>query len=465
MSRDPFLGSGKGRSFRTFLLIAIGQVVSLFGSHLTAFALGVWVFQRNGSATEFALISFFAVVPGIVLAPVSGVLADRWDRRWVMVLSDLGAGVGTIVLAVLAARGNLEVWHIYPLVALSATFASLQGPAFAAATPQLVPRKHLSRANGLVEMGSAGALLAAPLAAGALIADLGLAGIMLIDIATFVFAVSCLLFVRIPRPPASEEGSKDRGSILREAWTGWTYVSARRGMLGLLLLFTLANFSFGMVQALLTPLVLTFGTAEELGRVLAVATGGMVLGGVLMSVWGGPRRIIRAILLCFLVQGLILLLGGARPNLVLIAGAASVFTFCEPIILASSRTLWQRKVPLDLQGRVFAVRQLIAWSAMPLAFLLAGPLADFVFEPLMAADGALAPSLGALIGVGPGRGIGLLFVLIGGLILGGLALAARYRPLVRFEEEIPDALPDSDSAPDPEGASEFSQHSPRDAAG
>jgi hypothetical protein len=168
----------------------------------------------------------------------------------------------------------------------------------------------------------------------------------------------------------------------------------------------------------------------------------MVVGGVLMSVWGGPRRIIRAILLCFLVQGLILLLGGARPNLLLIAGAASVFTFCEPIILASSRTLWQRKVPLDLQGRVFAVRQLIAWSAMPLAFLLAGPLADFIFEPLMAADGTLASTVGAIIGVGPGRGIGLLFVLIGCLILAGLALAARYRPLVRFEEEIPDVLPE-----------------------
>lgn len=436
MSDEP-----RGR-LRTFVTVCAGQVASIYGSHLTAFALGVWVYQRTGSATQFAFISLFTVLPEILLSPLAGVLVDRWNPRLGMIFGDLGGGLVALVLALLAWSGQLQVWHVYPLVAAGAVFSAFQGPAFAAATTLLVPRHYLTRANGVVEMATAGTLLAAPLLAVVLLESIGLAGVILVDMASFLLAFATLLFLPFPRITASAASEAARGSLLAEARLGWSYVRERPGLIRLLVMFTVTNFSFGMVQVLLTPLVLSFASAEKLSWVLTVATAGMLTGGLVISVWAGPRRKVRAILLCFLTQGAILLLGGARPSLLLIATAAFAFTFCEPIILACSKTLWQLKTPLDLQGRVQAIRQVIAWSALPLAYGVAGPLADGVFEPLLAEGGLLASSLGSWIGVGPGRGVGLLFMVVGVLNLIVLVMALRSQRLLRLETDLPDAVDD-----------------------
>jgi MFS family permease len=421
-----------------FGAIWIGQVVSLFGSHLAGFVLGVWVYQETKSATDFSLIYFFSVLPEIALAPVAGVMVDRWDRRKVMLLGDVGAALCTAVMALLAITGRLQVWQIYPMVAMISAFQSVHFPALSSAITLLVPRRHLSRANGMVELGMSLAMVASPLVAGMLLDSIGLTRILVIDTATYAVAVITLLSVRIARPGQNAVEPGERRSLLSEAALGWSYVRQRPELIALLCVFVITNFTNGVVQVLLPPLVLSFTGADVLGMVMSAGGVGVVLGSILVSVWGGARKKVRAILCLTCVQGLILFLGVMQPQAVLVATAAFVFLFCDPIIFASSQTIWQTKVAIELQGRAFAMRRVVAWSSLPLAYISAGPLADRVFEPMMAADGRLAGTIGTIIGIGPGRGVALLFIVLGVLTLLAGVAGSRYRPLRELENRLPD---------------------------
>jgi hypothetical protein len=192
-----------------------------------------------------------------------------------------------------------------------------------------------------------------------------------------------------------------------------------------------------------TPLVLTFASAAALGTVLTVSGSGMLLGSFVMSIWGGPRRRVKGVLGFMFASGVCVMLAGLRPSVSLLALAGFCYFFSFPILNGCSQAIWQSKVAPCVQGRVFAIRRMIAWSTLPVAYLLAGPLADHIFEPLLAADGSrLAASAGRVIGVGPGRGIGLMFVLMG-LMTMLLAVCGYLYPRLRLvENELPDAIED-----------------------
>ena len=194
-----------------FILIWFGQMVSLIGSGLTGFALGVWVYQRTGSVTQLALISLFTILPGIVISPIAGTLVDRWDRRWTMLLGDCGAGLSTLALALLLFADRLELWHIYLATSVSSTCSAFQYPAYAGATTLLVPSQHLGRASGLVHLGRSVAQLISPVLAGILVVTLQIQGVILLDFATFLFALVTLLLVRFPKPKPE---TADRKSVV-----------------------------------------------------------------------------------------------------------------------------------------------------------------------------------------------------------------------------------------------------------
>lgn len=426
---------------RGFLRFVVSQTTSMFGTSLTGFALGVWVYQTTGSVTRFALISFFTMLPGILLSPLAGAYVDRWDRRWTMAVSDLGSGLCSLLLAVLLWQNALEIWHIYVLMALSSTLGAPQMLAFTASIPQLVPSSQLSRANGIFQLGSAAAEVGAPAIAGVVVAWAGVQAALLVDFLTCLVAVGLLLTVRIPRverPPAAEGLERKKGSILAEAAEGWTYIRSHRGLLALMLMFTFLNLSRGSVTVLVTPLVLAFQTPAVLGRVLSIGACGMVVGGILMTVWGGPKRRVLGIFTSIFVYGVMIFLGGLRPNVALITVSCFLLLSTGPFINGLGQALWHIKVPPGLQGRVTAMRRLFSWSALPVAFLVSGPLSDRLFEPSMAPGGSLADSAGRLFGTGPGRGIGLFLGLQGIATLVLLLVCWLYRPLRNLEEEIPD---------------------------
>lgn len=431
----------------TFLTVWLSQILCAFGNYATAFALGVAAYQSGGSVTGLALVSFFTTVPVVLMSPVAGALVDRWDRRRAMILSVIGAGSCASAMVWLVGREPLPTAAIYAVLVVSGCFQSLRWPALASSVTALVAKRNYGRASGLLQLGLSAAQALAPLVAAVLVARAGLRGVALAEVGASVVALLALLPLAIPAPPASAEGTQSKGSLGAEILSGWRYIRERPGLFGLLVLFVLSNFALGLVVVLLQPMVLGFGDMAVLGRVMSVASAGLILGGVAMAVWGGPRRRLTAILAALALQGLALIAAGARPNAISIAASAFVFLGAFSVISASSQAIWQSKVPADLQGRVFALRRTVALVALPLASLVAGPLADQVFEPLMAPGGALAASLGPWLGTGTGRGVALLSMVLGLAVLAIAAVARASRALASVES-LADAV-EEDPRPSP----------------
>jgi MFS transporter, DHA3 family, macrolide efflux protein len=441
------------RNMRTFLIIWLGELISMIGSGLSGFALGVWVFTKTQQATPFAITVLLANLPRILLAPLAGSLADRWNRRWLMILSDVGSAVTTLGAVVLLSFGDLQIWQIYLMVVLNSICGAFQEPAYTASVTMLVPKKDLARASGMMQLGQAIEPLVTPLLAGVLFAAIGLRGVFLIDFVTFFFAIGALLVVRIPQPRAENvPGSAgQRPSLWSDSLFGWRYLAQRGGLFGLLWYFALVNFLLNFAMVLLGPLVLSYGNSTSLGIVQMAAGAGMLLGSLLVSAWGGPKKRIPALIGIMAFSALALALTGLRASIYTTAAGIFLMLFGIPIASAFSQAIFQSKVAPGVQGRVFAIRSVISRSITPLAFLLAGPLADRVFGPLMLSGGALSGSpLAALLGVGPGRGIGLLF-LISAFLLLLVSAAVFFNPRIRrLEEELPDALSEEPSAaPEP----------------
>ncbi len=438
------------RGMWIFSIIWLGQLVSLLGSGVTGFALSIWVYQRTGSATQFGLIAFCGALPSILLSPLAGALVDRWNHRWTMILSGIGAGLIGLAIFLLLVTGRFEVWHIYVVSALLSTFSAFQWPAYTAATTLLVPKQYLGRAGGMVQMEQGIVQLLAPILAGLLLEIIQLQGIVLLDMAACLFALVTLLSVHFPRASATPAGKPDKDSLLHEIAYGWTYLTSQPGLLGLLMFFAVSNFLSGIVGVLFGPLVLSFASPSVFGTLLSIAGIGMLIGSLVMSVWGGPQRRIDAVFSVMLLGGLCILIAGSGPSILVVGTAAFLFFAGTPILNACTQVIFQEKVAPYVQGRIFALRGAITGASLPLAYLVAGPLADYGFEPLMVPDGPLAGSVGQLIGVGPGRGIGLMFMVMGTLTMIVTVVAYLYPRLRLVEDELSDAIPDDKASSESE---------------
>jgi len=424
----------------TFILVAVGQIVSVTGSALTGFALGAWVYQETRSTTLFSLILLFTVLPSLLFAPLAGALVDRWDRRMVMIAADSGAAVCTGLLVLLIYSGWLEIWHIYVIMGVNSIFRALQVPAYTASVSLLVPRDQLGRANGIMQLEATSSYLLSPILAGWLLDKVGIVGVMWTDLATFLFAVSIVLAVRIPRPVVSKKDSAARNSLWKDMAVGWQFISARAGFLSLMVLFGLGNYANLMTDTLMPPMLLELSSPTVLGSVLSTGGLGMLVGTLLMSAWGGPKKRIYGVLIFKTLAGLAIMGVGLFQSIPLIALATFFYYLPFPLVNGSDQAIWQRKVPPEVQGRVFSIRRMLAHSMIPLAYLTAGPLSDKVFKPLLSLNGSLASSLGQFFGVGPSRGMGLLIFLMG-LFIVVLTVMTALNPRVRnMEEELPDAV-------------------------
>ncbi len=434
------------KTMRTFFIIWAGQFISIIGSGLTGFGLAAWIFLQTGEATPFALTALFSNLPRVLLSPIAGSVADRYNRRRIMILADSAAALVTLGAAVLLFSGSLQVWHIYVIAFMGSVFGTFQEPAYRTSITMLVPKKDLARAGGIQQMGYALTSIITPMAAALLYAAIGLSGIMVIDFVTFFFAVGALLLVHIPQPKLTTkvEGEGEKPSMLRDAVFGWKFLVKRPGLFGLLWYYAAVNFFLSISGVLFGPLILSFANVEGMGMVQMVSGVAMLLGGILMSTWGGPKkRRIWGVVATIALSGVGYVMAGLLPSIILIAAGQFVILFFIPISSALSQVVWQTKVPADVQGRVFAIRAMIAYSIMPLSNLIAGPLADKVFNPLLAEGGALDGTfIASIMGTGPGRGIGLIFI-VSAFCLWAVSLYAFVNPRIRnLETEIPDAIPD-----------------------
>lgn len=433
------------REMRIFILIWIGQIVSVTGSGLTNFALNIWVLQNTNSVTQFAILVLCNTLPFVLISPVAGVVTDRFSRRWLMIVSDFCAGLCTLSMALLYATDKLEIWHIYLATACSGALLGIQWPSYNASTALLVPQKHLGRANGMNQLADGFARLVAPILSAFLLGTIELEGIIIIDFSTMLFALIPLLLLPFPElntvaQKTEETAKSEPGSFWVEVSQGWIYLKERPGLLGVVLFSGVINFLVGVFDVTAIPLGLTLASVTVTGIVFSIACSGIVISGVAMSIWGELRRYTNILFAGIFFAGLFLIVAGLRPSLFVFTPAAFFFFLTVPAINTSIFSILQKKVVPEVQGRVFALQGAVGVICLPLGYVFAGPLADRIFEPLMASDGALANSIGQIIGTGEGRGLGLLLILVGGMATLFNSIAYLYPRLRLVEEELPDVI-------------------------
>jgi MFS family permease len=415
---------------RAFALLSTGQFVSMVGSQLSAFAMGVWVFQQTGRLLDFAVLTMLALVPAIVAAPVGGALTDRFDRRRVMLCSDLAAAVAVGALALQLWLGDLQMWQIWLTVGVGSLATAVQRPAYLAAVAQLVPKPYLPQANALANLGTGVGTLIGPLAGGVLVTSLGLPGVVALDMASFVVAVTTLLLVRLPDRlfPRREEG------FVRAMAGGWRFLARRRPFLVMIAFFVPVNYLLAVAVVLVTPLVLTRSSAQTLGVVTAVGGVGAACGALAMVAWGGTKRLAHGMVGFTVVVGVGTVVMGLAPSIPVLALGLFLFWVGVTVLNAHWISIIQVKVGQDLQGRVLSVNQMLATAMMPLGFFTAPVLTDRLAAPLVGGSGPAA--LAAVLTVA-------------GVVLTAWSVAGlAYRPLRRMEDDLPDAVAGPEIADD-----------------
>jgi MFS family permease len=434
-----------------FTLVWVGQIVSVLASGMTTFAMTIYMYQQTHSATAMAFVQVAYITPFLIMSPIAGVMVDRYNRKLMMMVSDIAGGTATLVLCILYFTGHLEYWQVYVTSAIAGIGTTFQWPAYSAAISVMIPKEQYGRANGMMSLIEAGPGVVSPFLAGALIPLIQIGGILFLDTVTFGLAILALAAVFVPQPLQTEEGHAAAGGWLKEASFGFKYIFARPSLLGLQLVFFFGNLFSGIGFTLLAPMILarTAQNTVTLGSVESAASIGMVVGGIAMSAWGGLKRRAHGVLLGWIFAGLGgTILFGLGHSLAVWLPTIFIGGLFSPFINASNQSIWQAKVAPELQGRVFSARRLIAWFTNPISPIIGGTLADYVMEPAMKAQGSwLAHTMGPLFGTGPGSGMSLLITLCGIAIL-LVGVVAYTVPAIRDADT---ALPDHDVRPAAEG--------------
>lgn len=435
----PRMMKSEGKSFGKFAFIWSGQFLSVLGSAISSFGLSVWLFEKTGEATPFAISFLCAILPSLLLSPLAGSFADRKNRKKLIMLADSVDALLKVILVMLLFANKLQVWMVYPLMALSSTLGTFQSPAFSASIPMLVEENKLARANGMCQLSGAAQNMIAPVAAGALYPLLGLKGLFLIDLFSYVFAFSTIAVTKIPQPvvqTSEAEKKKMLSTSLRDFKESFLYLRSKTKLFRAVLSFSFVNFTANMALILFSPMILSLYDAGTLGVGEAVMGIAMMIGAMLATVLKAPKNDYATVYGLTTIAGVGMIIGGLSPHWGVIFTGVFLFSLFVPYVNAIVHTVLQKTVEKDMLGRVMTVVSVLCQMAMPVSAVLSGFLADQVFEPLMMPGGALAQSwVGQLLGTGVGRGIGVIYI-INGAMLAALCLCFFFRSLKK--EQQPD---------------------------
>lgn len=370
-----------GRAWkRSFFTVWGGQAISLLGSQLVQFALIWHLTIVTGSATALAMASLVGLLPQVVIGPIIGSLVDRWDRRRIMLWADFTVATATLLLAYLFASGFIQIWHIYALMFVRSVGGGFHQNSMTASTSLMVPKEQMTRIQGLNQTLNGGLnIVSAPLGA-LLIETMQLQYILAIDVATAIFAITPLLFIRIPQPARIESGESQKTSMWADIAQGFRYVVSWPGLLIIIIMATLINFLLTPASALMPLLVRAHfgGGALELGWLEASFGIGVIIGGVGLGVWGGFKRRAATAMAGITGVGLGFLIFGATPpdRFWWVLAASVLAGSMLPITNGAIGAIMQSAVDPNIQGRVFTLVSSAAMLMSPIGLIIAGPVAD-----------------------------------------------------------------------------------------
>lgn len=432
-----------------FLLIWFGQMISAIATSTTTFALYIWIIKQTSGGSSVGMMEFFFFSATLLMAPLAGMLVDRYSRKATMLVYDIASLAITVLILFLYFFDTLKVWHLYAATIIQGVGYAFQWPAYRAAISTMLPKARYVRANGMMYLLDDVPDVFSPILAGVILGPLvGLTGILVINILAFAFSITALSITDIPQTPQTAQGEKLQTVWWKDLLFGFLYIIQRPSLLGLQLIFLMGNLFFGIAlsAAVFYPMILlrTGNNAETLGFISTAGSLAAVVAGIAITAWGGIKRPLHGILLGWIISSLLgLVLLGMGQGLLIWLLAMAIESVCEPLTKVSDDTLLQRKVPPDLQGRVFGAQSLMTQIMIPFAPLIGGYLGDRVFEPVMRTQSSLANLFGPLVGTGPGAGMALLIFLCGV----GATLVGVSGYLIRSVRRLDEILPDHDELP------------------
>ncbi|MBP3428368.1 MAG: MFS transporter [Clostridia bacterium] len=414
-------------SLRPFLMLWASQGVSSMGTEMTNYALVIWVYSQNGTASSLSLLTLCSFLPTILFRFIAGALADRWNKKRIMLLSDLLAACGTLTVFALYSSSALTVIHLYAINTLLSLMNAFQVPAAYVATSLLVPEEHYIRAGGLQTVSGALISILSPVLGAVVLAWGGISAVLAIDLVTFAVAFLTLLFIRIPK---IEKKQELRESFLQTSLSGLRYLKEHPHLLHLIVYIAAVNFLAKLgPDGLMSAFILSrsSGNQAALSVVQSAVALGLLTGGTLTSFAKQSQNPVRMILMmCCLIFTAGIGLSLSRNTIGWCVTAFLQYTFAA-VMNIHWGALMRSEVPLEMQGRVFSARDTLQNCTIPLGLYLGGVLADHVFEPLMSGKSAAAALLASVFGSGNGSGIAVLFFLVSaaGLILSAVCMSTK----------------------------------------
>lgn len=398
------------RKFGNFILLWATQTLSRLGSSLTPFALILWAYGKTGSALSTALLTVSSYVPYILLSLPVGTLTDRMNKKRLMLLSDTAAALCTLTILFVWLSGNLELWHLYLVNAITGTAQTFQQPASEVATTLATPEDKYQKAGSLNALAYSVINMASPVIATALYSVGGLTLVIIVDLSTFTVAfLSLLLFVRIPEMKSEK---REDSHIMMDLKEALSFLRTNMGILQVILFLAAINFIASIYNAALPAMILSFENESVLAAVQSTAGIAMIIGSAIAAMLPTPKSRVRMIILSLFISMSTenFMLAFFRNPIMWCVGAFLGW-LCIPVMNTNLDALMRSQIPSSIQGRVYSARNMLQFFTIPLGYLAGGFLVDEVFEPFMTDKSNTV--LNQLFGTGKGSGAAFLFAVIG----------------------------------------------------
>lgn len=395
---------------KNFYKLWLGELISNIGSGMTAFALSVYVYEKTGSVSYISLITLLSFMPSIILSPIGGLLADRYDRRLLMITGDLFSGLGLIYILWNIQAGEKSIVPIFLGITFSSIFTSLLEPSYRATLTDILDEENYAKASGLIQAAGSAKYLISPVIAGMILSVADIRVILLLDILTFITTCLMIFLVRKSMNSEMQNYKKDSFKGLLE---GLFIIKENRGVYSLVIIMFFVCFFMGFIQILIRPMILALSNVKTAGMMESLCAAGLLIGSLWIGIAGIKKNYSKILAVACFFCGIFMSMIGVNENLAIIGISTFLFFSTLPFMNSCADVLVRVSVPNELQGRVWGLISLITQMGTVTAYIISGVMADYIFEPMFNKNGILVENIGMIIGTGKGRGIGFMLILSG----------------------------------------------------